>query len=294
MSNHAHLIIQPVNAAAISAQIQHALKEDIGTGDITSALISSEQISSATLTTREQAVFCGKEWFETVFRKLDKFISIAWNVADGDVIKPQQILCTIRGQTRMILTAERTAINFVQTLSATATLARLYADKAAPFHTTILDTRKTIPGLRLAQKYAVMVGGCTNHRIGLYDAFLIKENHIAGIGSISQAVAMARESAPHKFLEIEIESISQLPEALAAHPERILLDNFTLADIHTAVAHSSAYHQQNPDNPKVCLEGSGNISLTTLDDYLQTGIDYLSIGEITKNIAAVDLSLSLH
>ena len=259
-----------------------ALVEDIGSGDLTAALIPESTLAEATVISRENAVLCGAAWFDAVFQQLDPRISIGWQAADGDRIAPDQLLCTLRGPARPLLTGERTALNFLQLLSGVATLARRFADEVAGSGATILDTRKTLPGLRLAQKYAVRCGGCQNHRIGLFDAVLIKENHIMAAGSISNAIIAARQRHPGVTVEVEVESLAELQEALVAQPDIVMLDNFDLAAMVEAV--KIANHQ-------VKLEASGNVNFNTVRQIAATGVDYISIGGLTKDVRAVDLSM---
>ena len=259
-----------------------ALVEDIGSGDLTAALIPEFTLAEATVISRENAVLCGAAWFDAVFQQLDPRISIGWQATDGDRIAPDQLLCTLRGPARPLLTGERTALNFLQLLSGVATLARRFADEVAGSGATILDTRKTLPGLRLAQKYAVRCGGCQNHRIGLFDAVLIKENHIMAAGSISNAIAAARQRHPGVTVEVEVESLAELQEALVARPDIVMLDNFDLAAMVEAV--KIANHQ-------VKLEASGNVNFNTVRQIAATGVDYISIGGLTKDVRAVDLSM---
>ena len=259
-----------------------ALAEDVGGGDLTAALILQDAQAEATVISRESAVLCGVAWFDAVFRQLDPRIHIEWRAADGDRIEPDQRLCTLRGPARAMLTGERTALNFLQALSGTATLARRYADAVAGTGTTILDTRKTLPGLRLAQKYAVRCGGCQNHRIGLFDAVLIKENHIMAAGSITNAIATARRLHPGVTVEVEVENLAELDEALAARPDIIMLDNFPLATMTEAVRMTAK---------RVKLEASGNVNFDTVRAIAETGVDYISIGGLTKDVRAVDLSM---
>lgn len=267
----------------IADTVRTALAEDIGTGDRTAALIPAEQTSRAHVLTREAAVLCGTAWFDEVFRQVDARVRVTWEAHDGDPIRANQVLCRLSGPSRAILTGERAALNFLQTLCATATEARRYVDAASGTGTTILDTRKTLPGLRRAQKYAVRCGGAQNHRIGLYDGILIKENHIAAAGSIAAAIHAAKRDAPNGvFVEIEVETLAQLEQALAAGAERVLLDNFSLDDIRAAVVSTRG---------RAKLEVSGGVTLDTLHALAQTGVDYISIGSLTKHIRATDLSL---
>ena len=259
-----------------------ALAEDVGGGDLTAALIPEDAQAEAAVISREHAVLCGAAWFDAVFRQLDPRIHIEWRAADGDRVEPDQLLCTLHGPARALLTGERTALNFLQALSGTATLARRYADLVAGTGATILDTRKTLPGLRLAQKYAVRCGGCQNHRIGLFDAVLIKENHIMAAGSITNAIATARRLHPGVTVEVEVENLAELEEALAARPDIIMLDNFDLLTMTEAVRITAK---------RVKLEASGNVTTITVRAIAETGVDYISIGGLTKDVRAVDLSM---
>ncbi|MEQ1559835.1 MAG: carboxylating nicotinate-nucleotide diphosphorylase [Methyloglobulus sp.] len=259
------------------------LEEDIGAGDITASIISESAQAQAIVITRENMVLCGKAWFAAVFKHLNPNVSINWLVQEGESINAGATLCLLSGSARALLTGERTALNLLQTLSATATVARSYADAVAGTGCKVLDTRKTIPGLRKAQKYAVLCGGCHNHRIGLYDGVLIKENHIIAAGSIAKAVHMARQQSSVP-VEVEVESLREFHEASAAKPNRIMLDNFTLDDMRTAVA-------MNPHT--IELEASGNITLDNIRTIAETGVDYISIGALTKNVKAVDLSMRI-
>ncbi|MCL5041879.1 MAG: carboxylating nicotinate-nucleotide diphosphorylase [Gammaproteobacteria bacterium] len=268
----------------ITADVQRALAEDVGSGDITAALIPAERQATATIITREAAIFCGRAWADEVLRQVDPALQVDWLVADGDSLTPDQLLCTIKGPARSLLTAERCILNFLQTLSATATRSRHYADIVAGTPVRLLDTRKTLPGLRMAQKYAVTCGGCHNHRIGLFDAFLIKENHIAACGGITAAVAQARLMVSGKPVEVEVESLEEMQEALEAGADIIMLDELSHADMRTAVERCQG---------RAKLEASGGITEATLRSVAETGVDYISIGSITKHIQAVDLSLRL-
>jgi len=271
-------------AADIPATVARALQEDIGTGDITAMLIPADKQARAAVISRETAVICGRAWVDEVFRQLDPATQIEWHINEGDLVSPEQRLFTLEGNARILLTGERAALNFLQTLSATATLAREYADLAAGSDVKILDTRKTIPGLRLAQKYAVTVGGCHNHRIGLYDAFLIKENHIAACGGIAEAVTQARTIAADKLVEVEVESVDELHQALGAKADVVMLDNFSPADIATLAA---------IDFGDTRIEVSGNITAETVQQYISSAVNYISSGSLTKHIRAVDLSMRL-
>jgi nicotinate-nucleotide pyrophosphorylase (carboxylating) len=271
-------------AADIAPCITRALQEDIGDGDITAKLIPAQNTATAVVISRDCAVICGRPWVEEVFRQLDPTTRIDWQVEEGELVSPNQQLFTLSGNARVLLTGERTALNFLQTLSATATLARQYADLAAGSEVKILDTRKTIPGLRLAQKYAVKVGGCNNHRIGLYDAFLIKENHIAACGSIAEAVIQARSIAADKLVEVEVENLDELHQALEAGVDVVMLDNFSAAEIKNLQA---------IDFGETKIEVSGNITEQTVAQYLGSGVNYISSGSLTKHIQAIDLSMRL-
>ena len=277
--------LTPPPTAAISAAVRAALAEDIGSGDLTAALVPDAQQALATVITREAAVLCGQTWVDAVFTELDPAVAIDWHCRDGAAVTPGQKLCELRGSARSILTGERTALNFLQTLSAVATATRRYVDAIAGTRATILDTRKTIPGLRLAQKYAVRVGGGSNHRIGLYDGILIKENHIVAAGGITPAVRRARDQGSTELLEVEVETLAQAEEALRAGADRLLLDNFTTALMREAVALRDALA------PGTGLEASGGIELQTIRSVAETGIDFISVGDLTKNIRAVDLSM---
>lgn len=280
----------PVMSTAAPAnlvdQVKTALAEDIGAGDITAQLVPQDSIRAARVITREDAVLCGRAWFDEVFRQLDPGVAITWHAADGDRIHADQALCDLKGPARSLLTAERTALNFLQTLSGTATTTRRYVDAISGTHCRILDTRKTLPGLRLAQKYAVRCGGGTNHRIGLFDAILVKENHIAAAGSITAAVDAARRLNSKVLLEVEVENLEELNQALDAQVDRILLDNFSLDDMRRAVSITRQHR-----NTGIQLEASGNMSLETLRAVAQTGVDFISVGGLTKHVRAVDLSM---
>ena len=267
----------------IVSLVSAALEEDIGSGDITAALIPSQALAQAKLICREQAVLCGRPWFDATFSAVDDQVEISWQAKEGEMLVSNQIACEIQGNARSILTAERTAINLLQSLSGTASIARGYADKLTGLHTKVLDTRKTIPGMRLAQKYAAKIGGAENHRIGLYDGILIKENHIRAAGSVAKAVKKAvATTPPGTLLEVEVENLPELVQALNAGAKRILLDNFSLEQLREAV-------KLCPD--EVDLEASGNVTLESLREIAQTGVDYISVGAITKHLQAVDFSL---
>ncbi len=279
----------------IRLSVKAALEEDLGQqdaccGDITAQLIPVDKYAEATLITREEGVFCGKAWAEQVFNQLGGQVALHWHVDDGDLVVPNQVLCELSGPARAILTGERTAMNFIQTLSGVATLSKRYVDKLAGTHTNLLDTRKTIPGLRTAQKYAVTCGGGKNHRIGLFDAFLIKENHIMASGSIEAAVSTARKLHSDKPVEVEVESLAELKQALDAGADIIMLDNFDVTMMHDAVSINNDY-KANGAGAK--LEVSGNVTLDTIRSYAETGVDYISVGALTKHVRALDLSLRL-
>ncbi|MGZ8951673.1 MAG: carboxylating nicotinate-nucleotide diphosphorylase [Methylobacter sp.] len=265
-----------------TAEIKPFLEEDIGSGDITAAIIPESMTAEAEVVTRENMVLCGQPWFDAVFKSLDANVNINWLAAEGEAVGKNTLLCKLSGSARGLLTGERTALNLLQTLSATATVARQYSDAVSGTRCKVLDTRKTIPGLRNAQKYAVACGGCYNHRIGLYDGVLIKENHITAAGSIAQAIRAAREltSVP---VEVEVESMQEFLEAVAARPDRIMLDNFSYEDMVAAVKL----------NTGIELEASGNIGLDNIRVVAETGVDYISIGALTKNVRAVDLSMRI-
>lgn len=269
---------------SIRTNVAAALQEDVGSGDITALLIPESQQAQATIITREDCVFCGKDWVIEVFSQIDEKIIIEWNIDDGETALANSTLFKLSGNARGLLTGERSALNFVQTLSGTATISRYYANMVAHTSVKLLDTRKTLPGLRDAQKYAVASGGCHNHRIGLYDAFLIKENHIAACGGIAAAVTTARTIAPGKPVEVEVENFNELDQALAAKADIIMLDNFTIEDMKKAVA---------INNGKAKLEASGNITETTLPIVAETGVDFISIGALTKHCKAIDLSMRI-
>ena len=268
----------------IAANVRAALTEDVGSGDITAALIPAAAQANARVITREDGVLCGRAWVDRVFAELDPAISLAWQARDGERISAGQQLFTATGPARSLLTGERSALNFLQLLSGTATTCHRYASLVAGTGVRLLDTRKTIPGLRIAQKYAVTCGGCYNHRIGLYDAFLIKENHIHAAGGIAAAVRAARQHAPGKPVEVEVETLAELEQALAAGCDRVMLDNFSLAQMVDAVALSAG---------RVELEASGNVTEQTLRPIAETGVDYISIGALTKDCKALDLSMRL-
>ena len=270
----------------VSQTVATALREDVGSGDLTAQLIPADRTARATVITREDAVVCGTAWFDEVFRQIDPRVRVTWAVRDADRVRPDQQLCTLEGPARCLLTGERTALNFLQMLSAGATVTRKYVDAVADTKCRIIDTRKTIPGLRVAQKYAVRCGGGTNHRIGLFDAILVKENHIAAAGSIANAVAESRRLNSKVLLEVEVENLTQLREALDARVDRVLIDNFSLEQMREAVKITRQH-----TNARTELEASGNMSLETIRAVAETGVDFISVGGLTKHIRAVDLSM---
>jgi nicotinate-nucleotide pyrophosphorylase (carboxylating) len=276
--------LAPLSPDLIRADIERAFAEDIGSGDATADLLPAQAKASATLTCREDAVMAGIDWFNACFRKLDPEVRIDWALGDGDRVAAGSVICRIQGNARAMVTAERSALNFLQLLSGTATVTAAYVAAVAGTDVRVLDTRKTVPGLRLAQKYAVRCGGGHNHRVGLYDAILVKENHIMAAGGIRPAAEAARRLHPSLLLEIEVESLDELQQALAAGADRIMLDNFTLPLMREAVAIAKGRAQ---------LEISGNVDLSTIGDYARTGVDFISVGALTKHVRAVDLSLRL-
>lgn len=271
-----------VPAHLITSQIKLALQEDVGQQDLTADLIPVDSQATATLITRESATLCGKDWFSEVFLQLDPSISIDWNVTDGDQISADSVICTLKGSARTLLTGERTAMNYIQTLSATASLTQQYTDQVRDLTVHILDTRKTIPGFRLAQKYAVRCGGGYNHRVGLFDGILIKENHIHATGSIDAAINKAQQLHPNIAIEVEVENLDELEQALSAQADIILLDNFDIPTLKQAV-------KINKGQAK--LEASGGITIESVRAIAETGIDRISIGALTKDIRAIDLSM---
>ena len=268
----------------VTETVTRALLEDVGTGDLTASLIDSSALASATIMTREAGILCGMAFASEAFRQTDPACQLDWRLADGDSLSAGDELCRIQGPARALLTAERTALNFIQLLSGTATTASRYAARVAHTGVKLLDTRKTLPGLRLAQKYAVACGGCHNHRIGLFDAFLIKENHIAAAGSISAAISTARRAATGKLIEVEVETTEELHQALDAGADRIMLDNFSLEQLCEAVKAARGRAE---------LEASGNVTDETLVSIAETGVDLISIGALTKHVRALDLSMRL-
>ncbi|SQF95535.1 nicotinate-nucleotide pyrophosphorylase [Paucimonas lemoignei] len=270
--------------AEIEANVRRALLEDVGSGDITAQLIPAERLAKATIISRDAAVIAGTAWVDAVFRQLDPRVAVHWQVVDGDRVQPNQALFHLEGPARSLLTGERSALNFLQMLSGVATKAQHYADMVSDTQVKLLDTRKTLPGLRMAQKYAVTCGGCHNHRIGLFDAFLIKENHIAACGGIAEAITAAHKIAPGKPVEVEVESLAELRQALDAGADIVMLDELSLDDMREAVRLNAG---------RAKLEASGGINDDTLRVIAETGVDYISIGTLTKDVKAVDLSMRL-
>lgn len=267
---------------SLTRTVQWALEEDIGDGDITARLIPAEEQAKARIITREHAVIAGQAWVNEVFQQIDPNVVVTWHVNEGEQVQPDQLLFELSGPARSLLTGERAALNFLQLMSGTATICQQYAKLVEGTNIRLLDTRKTIPGLRAAQKYAVTQGGCYNHRIGLYDAFLIKENHIAACGGLSNAISTAKQQAPGKPVEIEVESLDELKQALNAGADIIMLDNFSLEMMREGVKLT---------NGQAKLEASGNVTDETLRPIAETGVDYVSIGALTKHCRAVDLSM---
>jgi nicotinate-nucleotide pyrophosphorylase (carboxylating) len=270
----------------LEEQVARALVEDVGAGDLTAALVPRERVGRATVITREAAVICGQPWVNAVFRQIDPAVQVQWEVAEGASVTPDQLLLRLSGPARALLTGERTALNFLQTLSGTATTTRRYVELLSGLHCRILDTRKTIPGLRRAQKYAVRCGGGSNHRMGLYDGILVKENHIMAAGSIAAAVNAARAQGAKVPVEVEVETLDELRQALDAGADMALLDEFSLDDMRAAVA----MNRSHPRGP-MKLEASGSVSIETLRSIAETGVDFVSIGSLTKHVRAVDLSM---
>ncbi len=270
----------------LETQVARALEEDVGSGDLTAALVPPARSGRATVISREAAVICGQPWFDAVFRQIDPEVTVTWQVAEGASVAPDQLLCRLSGPARALLTGERTALNFLQTLSGTATTARRYAELLAGLPCRILDTRKTLPGLRRAQKYAVRCGGGSNHRMGLYDGILVKENHIMAAGSIAAAVAAARAAGTTVPVEVEVETLDELRQALDAGADMALLDEFSLDDLRAAVALNRAHARGT-----MKLEASGSVTFETLRAIAETGVDFVSVGSLTKHVRAVDLSM---
>jgi nicotinate-nucleotide pyrophosphorylase (carboxylating) len=274
-----------ITAEYIAKVVTQALAEDIASGDITAELIGADVQASGHIVTREDGILCGTAFALEAFQQIDPSCHVEWAAQDGDAITAGSLVCTLSGPARALLTGERTALNFLQLLSGTASTAGQYAARVAHTGVKLLDTRKTVPGLRLAQKYAVTCGGCYNHRIGLFDAFLIKENHISAAGSIAEAVAAARDLAPDKPVEVEVENEAELEQALTAGADRIMLDNFTLEALRDAVSHTAGTAE---------LEASGNVTDETLVAIAETGVDFISIGALTKHVRALDLSMRIY
>ena len=277
-------LLTPPDAKLIDADVERAFAEDLGPGDATADLLPADAIAVAALTCREDAVIAGIPWFDACFRKLDPDLAIDWRTRDGERVAAGSVICNLRGRARALVSAARSALNFLQLLSGTATFTAAHVAAVAGTGVRVLDTRKTVPGLRLAQKYAVRCGGGHNHRIGLFDAILIKENHIAAAGGIEPAVAAARRMHPALLLEIEVETLDELRRAIDAGADRVMLDNFTPAMMAEAVAAAAG---------RVPLEISGNVDLQTIGVYARTGVDFISVGALTKHVRAVDLSLRL-
>jgi nicotinate-nucleotide pyrophosphorylase (carboxylating) len=291
---------KPQLPSDLAETVKRALAEDVGSGDITAQLIDPNTSADAQVSSREQAILCGTAWFEEVFKQLDSQVRITWYAQDGDNIHPNQVLCNLTGSASALVTGERTALNFLQLLSGTATETQRYVKAISGTKASVLDTRKTLPGLRRAQKYAVRCGGGTNHRMGLYDAFLIKENHLVAAGSVTKAINQARHHAAQLPVEVEVETLEQIKEALAAGADSLLLDNFTVPQLREAVALVSARYQNIPPSKndsltappsQVTLEASGGINLETIRAVAETGVDFISVGVITKDVRAVDLSM---
>ena len=272
--------------ASIGPGVAAALAEDVGAGDLTASLVDADAVVGATIIARESLVLCGEAWVEEVFRQLDEDIIIDWYIGDGGRAQADDVICKIVGSARALLTGERTALNFLQTLSSTATITAAFATAVEGTCARVLDTRKTIPGLRLAQKYAVTCGGGVNHRVGLFDAILIKENHIKSAGSITAALQRAQDAGGEVLVEVEVENHHELLEALDAGAPRILLDNFSIDELKEAVATNEGYGIVGAE-----LEASGNVTLDTIREIAETGVDYISTGALTKNIRAADLSM---
>lgn len=274
----------PPSAAQIAADVERAFAEDLGSGDVTAQLFPADARARAALTCREPAVIAGAPWFDACFRRIDPDVQVEWQLADGDAARAGAVICRLSGRARSLVSAERTALNFLQLLSGTATVTARYVAAVAGTSARVLDTRKTLPGLRVAQKYAVRCGGGTNHRMGLFDAVLVKENHIIAAGSIAAAAAAARRLHPQLPLEIEVENLDELGQALAAGVDRIMLDNFSLPLMSEAVRLAAG---------RVPLEASGNVDLDSIGDCARTGVDFISVGALTKHVQAIDLSLRL-
>jgi len=277
---------RPAVPADVATVVSRAIAEDVRDGDLTADLIGRYTSAHARVIAREPATLCGRAWFDETFRQLDPRVVVSWSAADGEQIAADTFVCELRGPARSIVTGERTALNLLQTLSGTATATRALVDIVAGTGTRILDTRKTLPGLRLAQKYAVRCGGGDNHRIGLFDAILIKENHVAAVGSVTAAVAAARRQSPNVLIEVEVETLDQLREALATDADRIMLDDFSLDDMRSSLALRDAHAGKRQE-----LEASGSVNAATLRAVAETGVDFVSIGAITKHVRAIDFSM---
>ncbi|PWG65137.1 carboxylating nicotinate-nucleotide diphosphorylase [Sediminicurvatus halobius] len=274
--------MDPIDPARVADDARRALAEDVGTGDLTAALLPEAGTARARVIAREPAVVCGRPWFDAVYAALDRRIAVRWHVGEGERVAADSLLCELTGPPRPLVSGERSALNFLQFLSGTATVARRYADAVAGTSTRILDTRKTLPGLRYAQKYATRCGGCQNHRMGLHDAVLIKENHVIAAGSLTAAIRQALALYPGRPVEAEVETLAELDEALAAGAPRLLLDNFSLADTREAVRRARG---------RATLESSGNLELSDLPALAEAGVDFISIGALTKHVRAIDLSM---
>lgn len=274
----------PPSPELITADVERAFAEDLGKGDATAELLPADGMAEAALTCRDDAVIAGIPWFNACFRRLDPSVRIDWQVRDGERVAPGTVICRLSGHARSLVSAERSALNFLQLLSGTATATAAYVATVSGTGTRVLDTRKTVPGLRLAQKYAVRCGGGHNHRIGLYDAILVKENHIIAAGGIAPAATAARRLHPGLLLEVEVENLAELQQALDAGVDRIMLDNFDVPLMREAVRIAAG---------RVPLEVSGNVDLSTIGEYARTGVDFVSVGALTKHVHAVDLSLRL-
>jgi len=277
----------PQLPADLATQVEAALREDLGSGDVTAALVPAAQRVRGSVVAREEAVLCGRAWVDETFRQLDPRVQLTWHASDGERVAAGQAIFAIAGPARPVLSGERTALNFLQLLSGTATMTRRFVDAVAGTGCRILDTRKTVPGLRTAQKYAVRCGGAHNHRMGLYDQVLIKENHIAAARSLTGAIEAARRSAAGIGVEVEVETLGELQEALNARPDIIMLDDFTLEDMRAAVALNRAA------GTAAKLEVSGSVSLEAVRAIAETGVDYISVGALTKHVRAIDLSMRL-
>jgi len=280
------MVLTDEQKASIGPTIASALAEDIGDGDLTASLVDADEVAGATIIARESLVLCGQLWVDEVFSQLDDGVIVDWYIGDGQTAEADDVVCKLVGPARSLLTGERTALNFLQTLSSTSTTTSKYVKAVEGTSTRILDTRKTIPGLRLAQKYAVTCGGGTNHRVGLFDAILIKENHIKSAGSITAALKSAESLGADVLIEVEVESHDELLEALDAGAGRVLLDNFSIDELQQAVKTNQSYGYTAAE-----LEASGNITIDTIREIAETGVDYISTGALTKNVDAIDFSM---